>query len=71
MITDLGGAVKFMPKLHAKIILVDKREAVVTSANFTTGGLDLNYEGGIWTCNPIVINEVCSFIDKLRYHAQE
>jgi len=66
LIKYLGGEVKFIPKLHAKVVVVDRQEAIITSANFTTGGLDLNYEGGIWTRNPIVVNEVCGFIDKLR-----
>ena len=33
--------------LHAKIFVADERTALITSANFTTGGLLTNYEYGI------------------------
>ena len=67
-IKNLGGEVVFVPKLHAKIVVIDRQEAIITSANFTIGGYDFNYEAGIWTCNPIVVNKICWFIDELRFH---
>lgn len=66
----LGGEVKFVPTLHAKVVVIDRQEAIITSANFTTGGLDFNYEGGIWTCNPIIVNEIYGFIEEIRRHAK-
>jgi len=64
-IRSSGGEVKFIPKLHAKLYVIDRREALITSANFTRSGLDFSYEAGIWTCNPIIVKDVCAFIDKL------
>ena len=60
-----GGDVKFVPKLHAKVYVVDRREALITSANLTRSGLDFGYEAGIWTCNPLIVTDVCAFIDQL------
>ncbi len=36
-----------LPQLHAKVYVVDDRKAIITSANFTRGGLLQNYEYGI------------------------
>lgn len=35
-----------LPRLHAKVYVADTTQAIVTSANLTRGGLDLNYEYG-------------------------
>jgi hypothetical protein len=39
--------VRSLPKLHAKVYVVDDCKAIVTSANLTRGGLLENYEYGI------------------------
>ena len=65
-VKELGGKVYCFSKLHAKIYLVDGREAIITSANFTGGGFDYNYESGIWTCSPSIIHEAEDFAEKLR-----
>ncbi len=55
---DLGSIVRLcqlqpltkvssLPRLHAKVYVVDEAKAVITSANFTRGGLVENYEYGI------------------------
>ncbi len=36
-----------LPRLHAKVYIVDGCKAIITSANFTRGGLLQNYEYGI------------------------
>ena len=69
-IKNIGGEVIFVPKLHAKIVVIDRQEAIITSANFTNGGLDFNYEAGIWTRNPHVVNRICWFIDELKLMGQ-
>ena len=69
-IKSLGSEVKFIPRLHAKVVVIDGQEAIITSANFTSGGLDFNYEGGIWTRNPNIVKDVCGFIDELRNQAR-
>ncbi|MEA2032796.1 MAG: phospholipase D-like domain-containing protein [Euryarchaeota archaeon] len=41
-----GGVVKYVPEFHAKLYVVDCREALICSANFSWHGLDKNYEAG-------------------------
>jgi phosphatidylserine/phosphatidylglycerophosphate/cardiolipin synthase-like enzyme len=60
-----GGVVKFVPTLHAKVYVVDRREALICSANLSRSGLDFSYEAGVWTCNPGIIGEVGEFVDRL------
>jgi|LGVE01.1.fsa_nt_gb hypothetical protein len=60
-----GGEVKFVPKLLAKLYVIDRGEALISSANLTRSGRDFRHEAGIWMCNPIIVNEACRFIEKL------
>lgn len=63
-ILALGGVVRFVPKLHAKLYAVDRCEALIVSANFSKASLDKSYEAGVWSCNPAVIRDVCAFVDE-------
>lgn len=65
-VPELGGEVVMVAKLHAKIYMVDRKEAIVTSANLTKGGTEGNYEGGIWVNDPMVLKEICKFVDDIR-----
>ncbi|MCK4736056.1 MAG: hypothetical protein KAT65_26610 [Methanophagales archaeon] len=64
-ITRHGGKVTFVPRLHAKLCVVDRCETLISSANLTRSGLDFGYEAGVWSCNPGILREVCRFVDKL------
>jgi hypothetical protein len=46
---SLGALCKIthLPRLHAKLYVADSTAAIVTSANLTRAGLDLNYEYGV------------------------
>ena len=59
------GVVKFVPRLHAKVYVVDRREALICSANLSRSGMDFSYEAGVWTCNPGIVKEVGEFVDRL------
>jgi phosphatidylserine/phosphatidylglycerophosphate/cardiolipin synthase-like enzyme len=65
-ISDLGGETILVDLLHAKIYMADRREAIITSANLTKGGTQSNYECGIWVNDPIVLKDICKFIDDIR-----
>ena len=65
-IKNFGGTVKFVPNLHAKIFLIDREEIIITSANLTGRGLDHNYESGIWTCNPVIVQGAYNFVTHLE-----
>ncbi len=64
-IRSVGGVVTYVPRVHAKLCVIDRREALITSANLTLGGFDSNYEAGVLTSNPTILKAVCSFIEKL------
>ncbi len=40
--------------------MIDRKEAIVTSANLSQGGIDDNYEAGVWLNDPQVIHDICS-----------
>jgi phosphatidylserine/phosphatidylglycerophosphate/cardiolipin synthase-like enzyme len=60
-----GGVVTFVPQLHAKLYLVDRREALISSANLSRSGMDFSYEAGVWTCNPGIVKGVGEFVERL------
>ena len=64
-VESLGGEILFIHSLHSKIYMIDRREAIVTSANLSKGGIDDNYEAGIWLNDPTALKEICAFIDDL------
>ncbi|MHB8117761.1 MAG: phospholipase D-like domain-containing protein [Methanothrix sp.] len=64
-ISDLGGETILVALIHAKIYMADRKEAIVTSANLTKGGTEGNYEGGIWVKDPVVLKEICKFVDDI------
>lgn len=58
---------KFLPKifevnkdhvksLHAKIIIIDDSEILITSANLTINAMEENIEAGIWSCDKNIVN---------------
>lgn len=65
-ILELGGEAILVDLLHAKIYMVDRKEAIITSANLTKGGTESNYEGGIWVKDPIVLRDICEFLEDIR-----
>ncbi len=50
LIRDKRVEVRYFSNLHAKIYLFDRKQAVVTSANFTANGLYHNLEYGVLEC---------------------
>ena len=61
----LGGELLFVRPLHAKIYMIDRKEAIVTSANLSKGGIDDNYEAGVWLNDPHVLSDICAYVDGL------
>lgn len=66
-VASLGGEITLVSHLHAKIYLVDRKEAILTSANLTKGGIEDNYEAGLWLNDPAAIKEICAFVDDLQH----
>lgn len=65
LIKRVGGECRFVDKLHGKMLVIDRKEALISSANLTRGGLDRNYESGVWTNDQKIIKEVFDFINNL------
>lgn len=63
----MGGEIILIKQLHAKLYLVDRKEAILTSANLTRGGFEGNIEAGIWSNNPCLLREICKFVDNLQF----
>jgi len=51
--------------LHAKIVLVDGSNAVISSANLIKTSLSRNYEAGVFSRDRSVISDVNFFIESL------
>lgn len=67
-VRDLGGDVFLVRLLHAKLYVVDRKEAIIASANLTKGGIEGNYEAGVWLNDPLVMKDICLFLEDLyRY----
>jgi len=54
---------RVISNLHAKVIVVDQRIAVLGSSNLTEKGLGLNKEAGVLTDEPLLVSEVCGYYD--------
>lgn len=57
---DNNGIIKAFQALHAKIFIFDQQYVIITSSNLTLQGLTKNYEYGIFTDEPSIVNKVCS-----------
>jgi hypothetical protein len=51
-----------LPKLHAKVYVADYKNAIITSANLTTGGLERNYEYGLFTNSTSLVHKIAEDI---------
>ncbi len=58
---DLGAEVRYNNDLHAKMVVVDRSRAIISSANLTKKGLAVNYEAGVILKNSRAIGRVAEF----------
>ena len=61
-----NGSVKNYPKLHSKIYLFDNKKVIITSGNMTKGGMERNFEYGIYTEEHEIINKVLNDFESLK-----
>ena len=47
VLRGLGAEVRYNNDVHAKILVIDSRVAIISSANLTKKGLRVNYEAGV------------------------
>ncbi len=58
-----GWRVDSLPRLHAKVYIVDGSAALVTSANATNGGFQHNIECGLEVRDPSLVKELAATVD--------
>ncbi|HPC89766.1 MAG TPA: phospholipase D-like domain-containing protein [Methanothrix sp.] len=68
-ISAVGGDIVLVPRLHAKIYMADRRQAIITSANLTKGGTEGNYESGLLVSDPAIIKDICDFLEEMAAFA--
>lgn len=54
-----------LPRLHAKVYIVDRALAIVGSANLTSSALDTNYEYSVGIRDPAIVGQI--YDDMLSY----
>ncbi|MBE8539096.1 phospholipase D-like domain-containing protein [Geoglobus acetivorans] len=57
------GSVKLNDNIHAKMVIVDEREVLVTTANLSQTGLYENYEIGFYAENPALAKKAKEFFE--------
>jgi phosphatidylserine/phosphatidylglycerophosphate/cardiolipin synthase-like enzyme len=70
-----GGSIRMLNSLHAKMVIVDRKTAIISSANITGAGLDdgtesANYEAGV-VVRGKYIKDVLTFFDALWDGAED
>jgi len=57
------GVVKLNDNIHSKMVIVDRKKILVTSANLTQTGLWENYEVGVWAENEKLAQEGVDYFE--------
>ena len=70
-IKTANGQVKQHDSNHARLMVFGTREAMVSSADPKTDGLDQNYEAGIWTTNRTLIQDCKVFFEEIWNEATD
>jgi len=63
---ESGAKVFGVKGLHSKVYIFDKRAAIVSSANLTKGGLENNFECGIFLTDKVVIDNLLIYFNELK-----
>lgn len=61
---------KTRASFHAKVVVIDRRKLLVTSANFTEAAQQKNIEIGVLCSLPHLAERVCSYLEGLRKSGQ-
>ncbi|KYF48534.1 hypothetical protein BE04_37740 [Sorangium cellulosum] len=72
LLADAGVWLRSAPDLHAKLCVIDDREALVTSANVTSEAFDRNPENGLILRSPALARELGrAFARVFLHHSRE
>ena len=59
------GTVRLNDNIHAKLVVIDRREVFLSTANLTQTGLFENYEVGFWAENEELARQAADFFDRV------
>lgn len=59
-------SVTYLPKIHAKVYISNRTNAIVTSANFTEGGQTKNFEYGVKISDPALVQRIYNDIEAYK-----
>lgn len=66
----LESDAKIRASFHAKVVSIDRRKLLITSANFTEAAQQKNIELGVLCSLPYLAERVCSYFEGLRSTGQ-
>lgn len=61
VLKKLGAEIRYNNDLHAKMVFIDSKVAIISSANLTRKGLSVNYEAGVVIKNQDKIKKALKF----------
>lgn len=61
ILKKLGADIRYNNNLHAKMVFIDSRVAIISSANMTQKGLSVNYEAGVIIKNQSKVKKALDF----------
>ena len=70
LMLEQGASVFGLKSLHCKLYIFSNKSAIITSSNFTWGGMFRNHECGILLEDPAIIGQLLSYFEKLKAAAK-
>lgn len=61
VLTRLGAEIRYNNNVHAKMVFIDSKIAIISSANLTRKGLSVNYEAGVVIKNQDKVKKALKF----------
>lgn len=61
VLMELGSQIRYNNNLHAKMVFIDSKTAIISSANLTQKGLSVNYEAGVIIKEPQKVQKAIEF----------
>ncbi len=62
---DLGAEIRYNNNLHAKMVFIDNKTAIISSANLTKRGLSVNFEAGAVIKDSEKVQEAVKFFEEV------
>jgi phosphatidylserine/phosphatidylglycerophosphate/cardiolipin synthase-like enzyme len=63
VLKKMGSEIRYNNNLHAKIIIIDSKVSIISSANMTSKGMRINYEAGVLVKDQNEIKKAIEFFN--------